>query len=234
VATGFNDPLGLYVGGPPPHVPPPIPTPPGGPFWDPGTGCNSPTFAWEHPELCPSVPGDAGEYVPPPAGPGCGPGGCVGGGTNSGDSAPNKEQAILEEAKLEALERLKNPECAKVIGAGAGEELTRATYEFVALGGFSSGPNGVRSVIGMQTFTSPAVGLIGATWSAATVQINTQGPFLDRWSNVQFRAEMLLHEAGHMTGAFGYDNPRNPDGSINHGGRILQKIYNKLVKEKCF
>ena len=137
-------------------------------------------------------------------------------------------------AFLNAIGRLRAPQCGAFYGEGAQGRLEGASYRFMGLGKPHLNAQGLVTVVGASTFADGP--------PPAMVFINAEGPFLyqsmlvagksgfqtvDMGTGLRgadFGALILLHELGHVVGKFG---PDAADSALN-------RSYTDLVLKNCF
>jgi hypothetical protein len=128
-------------------------------------------------------------------------------------------------AVVEAQRRLGRSSCAKLLGPSAGSALTSSNYRFVALGQPTLLPNGKVRVITAVTMTPHPLILINSEGPFVRPDISIRGTrFNFSLNDIRFRALILLHEIGHVTGKFKHDAD---DPQQNW-------LYTQVVLRNCF
>jgi len=131
----------------------------------------------------------------------------------------------IREAVVESVERLNRPACSSLLGANARDILISARFVVISFGKPKLGSDGKFKVISASV-----------DGDRNTIIINSEGPFMDPRLTVngvrfnlglddhRFRALILLHELGHLTGKFQHDGA-DPE---------LSRTYSNSVREACF
>jgi len=146
------------------------------------------------------------------------------------NSATSNQNKAFQTAFQDALNKLKKKKCADLFGDDAVETLQNATYDLdvLSVAGIPSANIGAATDPGSQTVTINLAGPFLFPQQTITLQDGSQAT-LD-WTlstglgNTDFRAALLLHELGHLTGKFG---PDKDDLKLNQS-------YTNLVVQNCF
>lgn len=135
------------------------------------------------------------------------------------------ENEQIREAVMEAQRRLKHHGCAKLFGQNASEILISATFSFLPLGKPQLLGNGTFHLVNAATIRENNTILLNADGAFSNPRMRVGSVRFDAGMNeVQMRALIILHELGHLTGAFRHD-ANDP---------FLSRMYTEWVREDCF